>query len=140
VDIEYLLIFGVGGLLTVYVFSQTSYPFLFMTSLFVLIATVRKGIVGASLSAAIIAIIAIAVTYSGSGPAQLVDGDRHGNVLVAQIFLLFTFASALPFAAYWKRKPFRSVSCGSGVIKPNPFLITCAISFFAPTSRGVGWF
>jgi len=98
-DIEYLLIFGIGGLLTVYVFSQTSYPFLFMTSLFVLIATVRKGIVGASLSAAIIAIIAIAVTFSGSGPAQLVDGDRHGNVLVAQIFLLFTFASALPFAS-----------------------------------------
>lgn len=98
-DIEYFLIFGIGGLLTVLVFSQTSYPLLFMISLFVLIAAVRKGIVGASISVAIIAIIAIASTLNGLGPAQLADGDFHDNILLVQIFLLFTFASSLPFAS-----------------------------------------
>jgi len=99
VDLEYFLIFGIGGLLTVFVFSQTSYPFLFMISLFVLITAVRKGIVGASVSVAIIAIIAIAGTLSGSGPVHLVDGDLHDNIFIVQIFLLFTFASSLSFAS-----------------------------------------
>lgn len=98
-DVEYLAIFGVGGLLTTFVFSQSSYPFLFMTSLFVLTAAVRKGIAGASLSVAVIAIIAIAGTFNGSGPAQLVQGDIHDNIFIVQIFLLFTFASSLPFAS-----------------------------------------
>ncbi|CAO1654243.1 histidine kinase [Parasphingorhabdus sp. NYA22] len=99
-DLEYLVIFGLGGLLTIFVFSQSSYPFLFMTSLFVLFAAVRKGIVGASLSVAVIAIIAIAGTFNGSGPAQLIDGNLHDNIFVVQIFLLFTFASSLPFASF----------------------------------------
>ncbi|AMO72214.1 PAS domain S-box protein [Sphingorhabdus sp. M41] len=99
-DAEYLAIFGIGGLLTTFVFSQSSYPFLFMPSLFVLIAAVRKGIAGASLSVAVIAIIAIIGTFNGSGPAQLVRGDMHDNIFVIQIFLLFTFASSLPFASF----------------------------------------
>tara|TARA_R110000824_G_scaffold4203_8_gene19970 strand:- start:3459 stop:5423 length:1965 start_codon:yes stop_codon:yes gene_type:complete len=98
-DIEYLAIFSIGGLLTLFVFSQSSYPFLFMTSLFVLVAAVRKGIAGASLSVAVIAIIAIAGTFNGSGPAQLAQGGLHDSFFVVQIFLLFTFASSLPFAS-----------------------------------------
>ncbi len=98
-DLEYLVIFGGGSLLTILVFSQSSYPFLFMTTLFVLVAAVRKGIVGASLSVAVIAIIAIAGTFNGSGPVQLTDGSLQGNIIVMQIFLLFTLASSLPVAS-----------------------------------------
>ncbi|WP_164089154.1 PAS domain S-box protein [Sphingorhabdus sp. YGSMI21] len=98
-DLEYLAIFGTGSLLTVLVFSQSSYPFLFMVTLFVLVAAVRKGIVGASLSVVVVAIVAIIGTYNGSGPAQLIDGNLHDNIFVVQVFLLFTLASSLPVAS-----------------------------------------
>lgn len=98
-SIEHLIILVVGGLLTALVFIQSSYPFLFMITFFVLVAAVRQGISGASMSVAIVAIIAIVATLAGTGPVQLANGNIHENTLVLQIFLLFTFASSLPFAS-----------------------------------------
>ncbi|OCC23345.1 hypothetical protein MB02_12000 [Croceicoccus estronivorus] len=97
--VQWLAVMGIGTFGTALVFAQSSYPFLFMASLFVLFAAFRLGMTGAAAATAIVAILAMVATANDVGPIHLVHGDLKSRVLVLQIFLAFTFAGAIPVAA-----------------------------------------
>lgn len=97
--IEWILVIGLGSLGTALVFAQTTYPFLFMASLFVLLAAFRLGVTGAAIATVIVAIVATIATSLDSGPIHLVRGPLQTKVMVLQVFLIFTFAGALPVAS-----------------------------------------
>ncbi len=97
--LDWLIVLGIGSILTGLVFAQSSYPFLFMASLFVLLAAFRLGMTGAATATLVVAILATIATSMDSGPIHLVNGDMKVKAFVLQIFLLFTFAGALPVAA-----------------------------------------
>lgn len=96
---EWIVILSVGIAGTTLVFVQSSYPFLFMASLFVLVAAFRLGITGAAVSTLAVAAVAAIATAEGTGPISLVDGSFVEQVRVLQIFLAFTFAGAIPVAS-----------------------------------------
>ncbi len=96
---EWAIVIGLGAIGTALVFAQSSYPFLFMASLFVLLAAFRLGVTGAAVATVIVAAIATIETSFGSGPIHLVQGTLHSKVMVLQIFLVFTYAGALPVAS-----------------------------------------
>ncbi|WP_054530955.1 PAS domain S-box protein [Erythrobacter sp. SG61-1L] len=95
---EWAIVIGLGTLGTSLVFVQTAYPFLFMASLFVLLAAFRLGVSGAAVATAIVATIATIATSLGSGPIQLVHGGLQTKVMVLQLFLAFTYAGSMPVA------------------------------------------
>ncbi len=97
--IEWAGVIGLGSIGTTLVFAQSSYPFLFMASLFVLLAAFRLGMTGAAMATVIVAALATVATSLDSGPIHLVRGPLQTKVMVLQIFLVFTFASALPVAS-----------------------------------------
>ncbi len=97
--VEWVAVLGIGTLGTALVFAQSHYPFLFMASLFVLFAAFRLGMTGAAAANLIVALIATVATSMDSGPVHLVTGDIQTKAFVLQVFLLFTFAGALPVAA-----------------------------------------
>lgn len=92
-----LMVAGGGG--TILIFSQNSFPFMFMPAFFVLIAAFRLGVIGAAVSAVSVAVIASVATAVDSGPLHLISGETRDKILILQIFLLFLFAGALPVAA-----------------------------------------
>ncbi|MHA6720621.1 PAS domain S-box protein [Sphingomonas sp. RS6] len=96
--IDWVTIMAGGAAVTIGIFSQESYPFLFFAGPFVLAAAFRLGVLGASVATLIVTLIAAVGTTLGSGPIQLVVGGRQLQTLVLQIFLLATFVSALPVA------------------------------------------
>jgi PAS domain S-box-containing protein len=100
--LEWITVIGLGGLATMLVFAQTSYPILFMASLFVLLAAIRLGVTGAAVATVMVAAVATVATSFDSGPIHLVQGSLHTKVQVLQIFLLFTYAGSLPVAAILK--------------------------------------
>ncbi|MBC2778130.1 PAS domain S-box protein [Parasphingopyxis marina] len=102
--LEWVAVIGLGTIATALVFFQTSYPFLFMASLFVLLAAIRLGVTGAAISTVIVAAVATVATSLDSGPIHLVQGSLHTKVEVLQIFLLFTYAGSLPIASMLKAR------------------------------------
>ena len=81
------------------VFSQNSYPVLFLPPVAVLAATYRLNSFGAAASVLIVAIVATILTGQGSGPVHFVHGGDEAVILFLQFYLLVQLASALPLAA-----------------------------------------
>ena len=97
--IDWFVIFGGGAAITAWIFYQTSYPFLFGASLFVLLAAFRLGMSGAAASILLVTSLAGIALYFNSGPFSLAEGDFETKVFVFQVFVACTFAGALPIAA-----------------------------------------
>ncbi len=97
-EVSLLLIPGLC-LVVLFVFSQSSYPFLFMVSPALIFIAFRLGVGGAALGMLLTAIIALALGFSGYGPTQLVQGSDSQRLFVLQLFLAFTALTTLPVAA-----------------------------------------
>ncbi|MBV7257509.1 diguanylate cyclase [Pacificimonas sp. WHA3] len=81
------------------VFAQTTYPILFLTPVVVMIAAYRMGMVGASMTVFLIAVISTVLTEYGSGPVRLSEAGTAGQVLFLQFYLLVLLLFAFPLAA-----------------------------------------
>ncbi len=97
--IEWLGLSAVGTLLTVLVFSQSRFPFLFVISPIVLVYAFRLGAFGTAVGTATIAVIASIATSLDTGPISLVQGDLPVKLLVLQAFLVTSFLMGMPVAA-----------------------------------------
>ena len=96
---EWLLIMLGGTALTIYVFSESNMPFLFLATPFALLSAFRLGSIGAAFATLIITIIASVGTANGIGPISIVEGGLQTKILVLQFFIVTTFISAMPVAA-----------------------------------------
>lgn len=82
------------------VFSQSSYPFLFMVFPPLLLVTFRLGFVGAACGIFTIAVIALGFTLESSGPLTLVrDGSIGARVLALQWLLSTLILTTYPVCA-----------------------------------------
>lgn len=75
---------------TVLVFLQSKYPFLFMLMPPLLLVTFRLGFVGAACGIFLITALALGFTLAGSGPFMLVRDEALGPRVAAMQLLLFT--------------------------------------------------
>jgi len=91
-------------LMTVVVFAQTRYPLLFLVPPVMLLAAWRQEVLGAALSATLVAAIALVLTLAGRGPIHLIPADTGVQSAVLQLFLaVLTFVS-LPVAAFQRQR------------------------------------
>ncbi|GGA00097.1 hypothetical protein GCM10010923_05720 [Blastomonas marina] len=88
-----------GTALTIAVFAQSSYPFLFMVAPVVLAHAFRLGALGTAVSMIKVGVIATWFTFLGTGPISLVDGTMAETLIVLQVFLASIFVTGLPVAA-----------------------------------------
>lgn len=102
--IDWLLIFAAGTTVTLAVFVQSSYPFLFAVMPVVVLHAFRQGSVGTAVSIIKITVIASIATSLGHGPITLVQGDLGDRLLTLQVFLATSFAIGLPVAALLKSR------------------------------------
>lgn len=93
----------VALVLAVLLFSQSSYPLLFLTGPVVMLAALRLGQLGAAVTVVVLALVASVATYHGSGPITLTRGGVHGQMLVLQLFLVANFCMGLPVAVILRR-------------------------------------
>ncbi|MDG5488525.1 PAS domain S-box protein [Sphingomonas sp. BGYR3] len=85
---------------TAIVFTQATYPFLFLVCPMVLYAAFRTGMVGTAVAIAFVSLISSAATLAGWGPiALLVHGGSTEQLFALQLFLAVNFAMGLPVAA-----------------------------------------
>src|SRR5262249_41236945 len=76
---------------------QSRYPLLFLVNPPLLLAAFRHRFAGFAVGLAIVVVISIAATLSGSGPLGLVAGaDLSERTLLLQIFLAITCLTTLP--------------------------------------------
>jgi len=86
--------------ITTAVFSQPTYPLLFLPLFAVVFATYLSGPNVAAGSIILVALIGTVGTAIGSGPIHLIDpGNSFASVLFFQFFLLVNILAALPLAA-----------------------------------------
>ena len=91
-----------GGLviaITFFVFSQSSYPLLFLVPSVLVPLTFRHGVRGAAIALLAITVISIGFTYVGKGPTMLTDGDIVERMIVLQAFLGVNSFMALSLGA-----------------------------------------
>ncbi|MBX7535166.1 PAS domain S-box protein [Qipengyuania sp. GH1] len=81
------------------IFAQTQYPFLFLVCPILIVAAFRTGITGTAVAVMIVSIVAWVATMLQSGPIMLVRGDLPTKLVVLQLFLASSFLMALPVAA-----------------------------------------
>ena len=94
----------VGTSLTIGVFAQHRYPFLFLVMPVVLIYAFRRGSVGTAVSIIKITVIASFATAYHSGPIPLTIGSLGDRLVVLQLFLATCFAMGLPLAVVLKTR------------------------------------
>lgn len=88
-----------GTAITVAVFAQSSYPFLFVVCPVVLAFAFRLGERGTVFAIAMIAVVATTATVFERGPIHLVQNGLTAQLLVLQAFLATAFLMGLPVAA-----------------------------------------
>ena len=81
------------------VFGQTTYPFLFLAVPAVVFAAFRTGMLGTSISVAVLALSASVATYLDYGPISLVRGGIRDEMIALQVFLAACLAVGWPVAA-----------------------------------------
>ncbi len=91
-------------LVTVVVFAQTRYPLLFLAPPAMLLAAWRQEVLGAALSAALVAAIALVLTIAGRGPIHLIPADTGTQSTVLQLFLAVSTFVSLPVAAFQRQR------------------------------------
>ena len=81
------------------VFSVSTVPLLFLPILPLMVITFRLEQVGSALAVVILAVIGAALTASGQGPVNLVDGSVADHVRLFQFYMAVTVLTVLPVAA-----------------------------------------
>jgi len=84
---------------TCLIFTQTTFPFLFLVSPLVLYAAFRTGLTGTAVAVLIVTVIASIATVRESGPIALVQGGPELRLIAFQVFLAAHFAIGFPVAA-----------------------------------------
>jgi PAS domain S-box-containing protein len=97
--ISWITLFTVVTAVSTLIFSQSTFPFLFLACPLVIFAAFLTGVPGTAASVAIISIIAISATLMGHGPISLVRGGLGLSLLTLQLFLATNFLMGLPVAA-----------------------------------------
>lgn len=94
-----VLCLGLVGAVTAAVFSQSTYPLLFVIMPFLVFAAFRLGVAGLSAACAVCGCIALALTSAGTGPLFLItDLTASDRLLLAQLFILFIEIATVPVA------------------------------------------
>jgi PAS domain S-box-containing protein len=96
---EWIALTLFGTAITIAVFAQTSFPFLFVVCPVVLAFAFRLGVHGTVFATAMVAIVATTATVFERGPIHLVQGSLTAQLLVLQAFLATSFLMGLPVAA-----------------------------------------
>ena len=96
--LEWAGFLALATLVTVLIFAQSRFPFLFLACPVVIMAAFRKGIVGTAAATAIISLVASGFTMAGIGPITLVKGSAGDQLIALQLFLATSFAMGLPVA------------------------------------------
>lgn len=91
-------------LMTIVVFAQTRYPLLFLVPPAMLLAAWRQEVLGAALSAALVAAIALILTLAGRGPIHLILAGTGTQSTVLQLFLAVSTFVSLPVAAFQRQR------------------------------------
>jgi diguanylate cyclase (GGDEF)-like protein/PAS domain S-box-containing protein len=81
------------------VFTQNSYPVLFLPVGLIILATFRMGRVGAALGICVLALIGGGATALGYGPTQLIGPVASSRMLFFQFYLAVTVLTVLPVSA-----------------------------------------
>ena len=101
---EWTAMVMIGTGLTVAIFAQTSYPFLFFAGPIVVLHAFRLGALGTAFSVLKVAVIATVFTSLGMGPINLTDGSMSEKLMVLQTFLASAFVIGIPVAAVLARR------------------------------------
>ena len=101
--LNWLGVLGIGTVVTLLVFTQDTYPFLFMVVAVVLLYAFRLGATGTAIAILSIGAIASIATYYGDGPIYLAGGGVAQKLLTLQTFLAVSLGLGLPVAAMLKR-------------------------------------
>jgi PAS domain S-box-containing protein len=84
---------------TVYVFAQDVYPLLFLAPPVMLLVAWRQEVLGAAISATLVAAISVSMTMAGFGPIHMIDAGPGPQSIMLQVFLVVAFFVTLPVAA-----------------------------------------
>ncbi len=93
------LILIAGILATGLVFTQSSFPLLFVVPPIVMLCAFRLGSLGTAIFVLFVAIIASVFTSAGTGPINLISGSMQYRLMVMNAFLAASFLTGLPAAA-----------------------------------------
>ncbi|WP_161988969.1 PAS domain S-box protein [Sphingomonas glacialis] len=96
---EWFVVLSVGLAITVGVFAQTHFPFLFLVTPVVLVAALRLGPSGTVVATAMVALVAAIATRAHLGPIDLIRGDLNEKLIALKVFLVTNVAMGLPIAA-----------------------------------------
>jgi PAS domain S-box-containing protein len=91
-------------LMTVVVFAQGKYPLLFLVPPVMLFVAWRQEVLGAALSAVLVAAIALILTIAGRGPIHLILSGTGTQSTVLQLFLAVSIFVSLPVAAFQRQR------------------------------------
>jgi PAS domain S-box-containing protein len=89
---------------TVGIFSQTRYPLLFVIPPVMLLVAWRLEVLGAALSATLVAIVAVIFTMAGKGPIALMPNGSQDQAIVLQLFLAVAIFISLPVASIQRHR------------------------------------
>ena len=101
---EWLVMLALVTIGTLLIFTQTTFPFLFLASPLVLYAAFRTGLVGTAVATLLITAISSAATANGLGPITLVRGGSELQLVAYQAFLATNFAIGFPVAALFAQR------------------------------------
>ena len=93
--IEYAIVCGI----TLFVFAQTKYPFLFLVPPALVLLSFSGGVKGAAGGLLAVTAISIPFTFADSGPIGLMSADLATRVLTLQVFLAANSVLALSVGA-----------------------------------------
>jgi PAS domain S-box-containing protein len=96
--LEGVWLFGAVTLISIIVFSTDTAPLAFAAMPFVLLATLRLGALGATVSTLIVTAVAVTMTAFGHGPLNLVSGGLIARVQYLQLYLAVIFVATLPLS------------------------------------------
>ncbi|CAN5313391.1 hypothetical protein BH10PSE4_BH10PSE4_17250 [soil metagenome] len=89
---------------TVGIFSQNRYPLLFVIPPVMLLVAWRLEVLGAALSATLVAIVAVIFTMAGHGPLTLLQNGSQDQGIVLQLFLVVAIFISLPVASIQRHR------------------------------------
>lgn len=81
--------------ITLFVFLQSDYPFLFLVLGILVLAAFKLDALGIAISVTVVAAITIGATVEGFGPMQLIKGSTGQRILFLQTFLVASVLLAL---------------------------------------------
>ncbi len=91
-------------LVTTAVFGQVRYPLLFLVPPAMLLVAWRQEVLGAAISSAFVAAIALILTIAGRGPIHLIHAGSAVQSTVLQSFLAVSIFVSLPVAAMQRHR------------------------------------